>query len=35
LVAEYQERFLVLLTCAGLLTEAQKIQLFTAGLQEL
>jgi hypothetical protein len=33
-VAEYQERFLALLTRAGPLTEDQQIQLFVAGLQE-
>jgi hypothetical protein len=33
-VADYQEHFLALLTRAGPLTEAQQIQLFTAGLQE-
>jgi len=33
-VAGYQERFLALLTRAGPLTEAQQIQLFTAGLGE-
>jgi hypothetical protein len=33
-VEDYQERFLALLTCAGPLTESQKIQLFTADLQE-
>jgi hypothetical protein len=31
-VADYQERFLALLTRAGPLTELQKIQLFTVGL---
>jgi hypothetical protein len=31
-VADYQERFLALLTRVGSLTEVQKIQLFTAGL---
>jgi hypothetical protein len=34
IVAEYQERFLALLTRAGPLTEVQQIQLFTASLQE-
>jgi hypothetical protein len=33
-VADYQERFLALLTRAGPLTESQQIQLFLAGLQE-
>jgi hypothetical protein len=33
-VADYQERFLALLTRAGPLAEAQKTQIFTAGLQE-
>jgi hypothetical protein len=33
-VEDYQERFLALLMRAGLLTESQKVQLFTAGLQE-
>jgi hypothetical protein len=33
-VADYQERFLALLTRAGPLTEAQQIQLFVAGLQD-
>lgn len=33
-VADYQERFLALLTCAGPLTESQQMQLFVAGLQE-
>lgn len=33
-VVDYQEHFLALLTRAGPLTESQKVQLFTAGLQE-
>jgi hypothetical protein len=33
-MADYQEHFLALLTRAGPLTESQKVQLFTAGLQE-
>jgi len=33
-VADYQDRFLALLTCAGPLTEAQQVQLFMAGLGE-
>jgi hypothetical protein len=33
-VADYQEKFLALLTRAGPLTDAQQIQLFLAGLQE-
>lgn len=33
-VAEYQDRFLALLTRVGRLTESQQIQLFIAGLQE-
>lgn len=33
-VADYQERFLALLTRAGPLNESQQVQFFTAGLQE-
>jgi hypothetical protein len=33
MVAEYQDRFQALLPCAGPLTEAQRVQLFTGGLQ--
>jgi hypothetical protein len=32
-VAEYQDRFQVLLPRAGLLEESQRVQLFTGGLQ--
>lgn len=32
-VVEFQDRFQALLPCAGALTEAHRVQLFTAGLQ--
>jgi hypothetical protein len=33
LIVEYQDRFETLLSCAGTLVEAKKMQLFTIGLQ--